>query len=372
MCPCLLAAGRIPWAHILQGVNAALLAVIAGGLTPGIRSSWLSLAPYVAIFTWFTLVLSVWTFLVSFRSGCTRCLPGKWLDGLPWTVLAFGLACGVLWFWGGTGRGVDICNTLTSGWSACAGSVMPYVVAVILGLSLVLQGLNVLFTWRALKKHAGGGGGDYDQVSSLGRAKRRGGMSDRERYTGAADSDSEGEDEERMELGRSGRGRRGGSGSEWSYSSGEGRSGSEDEDAGTRRMQRRRSGSEDRSADEVSGQEETRYSPARRGSDEPQHLPHLDAGASQRARVVPTGNVDPLAFETDEGSPFAGDSGSGGLKRDMNDGLGHQQGDSEHHTSMHVAHGSHEQEMEEEKLKCVALPSVQPSSVVAEIMAKGD
>lgn len=97
---------------------------------PGIRSSWLSLAPYVAILTWFTLVLSVWTFLVSFRSGCTRCLPGKWLDGLPWTVLvrahsqipayfhlsdgllnapqAFGVACGVLWFWAGTGRGVDI------------------------------------------------------------------------------------------------------------------------------------------------------------------------------------------------------------------------------------------------------------------------
>ncbi|GJN91170.1 hypothetical protein Rhopal_004188-T1 [Rhodotorula paludigena] len=338
MCPCLLAAGRIPWARILQGINAALLAVIAGGLTPGIRSSWLSFAPYVAVLTWFTLGLSVWTFLVSFRSGCTRYLPGKWLDGLPWTVLAFGIACGVLWFWGGTGRGVDICNILTSGWSACAGSVMPYVMAVILGLSLVLQGLNVLFTWRALKKHAGGGGGDYDQVSSLGRAKRRGGMSDRERYTGAADSDSEGEDEERMELGRSGRGRRGGSGSEWSYSSGEGRSGSEDEGVAAGMGVQTR-------------------------SDEPQHLPHLDAGTQHRARVVPTGNVDvrsvyPLAFETDEGSPFAGDSGSGGLKRDMDDGVGHQQGDSEHHTSMHVPHGSHEQEMEEERLK--------------EIMAKGD
>ncbi|POY75688.1 hypothetical protein BMF94_1311 [Rhodotorula taiwanensis] len=101
-------------------------------------------------------------------------------------------------------------------------------------------------------------------------------------------------------------------------------------------------------------------------SDEPAHtasnIPHLPEGG-HRPRVVPTGNVDPYA-DTGESGPTAPAAESNKpAHKDPAEreeivmiqpgGESNPAGDSEHHTSMHVPHGSKEQEEEEEKLKCM-------------------
>ncbi|GAA6054528.1 hypothetical protein NBRC10513_006071 [Rhodotorula toruloides] len=96
-------------------------------------------------------------------------------------------------------------------------------------------------------------------------------------------------------------------------------------------------------------------------SDEGPHssnIPHLPEGG-HKPRVVPTGNIDPSAF--------SGESESTGHTRTSSSSTtasepvdiphaeelqpSHREGDSPHHTFMHVPHGTKEQEEEEERLK---------------------
>ncbi|BGP25281.1 hypothetical protein JCM10295v2_004204 [Rhodotorula toruloides] len=96
-------------------------------------------------------------------------------------------------------------------------------------------------------------------------------------------------------------------------------------------------------------------------SDEGPHssnIPHLPEGG-HKLRVVPTGNIDP--------STFTGESESTGHTRTSSSSTtssepvdiphaeilqpSHREGDSPHHTFMHVPHGTREQEEEEERLK---------------------
>ncbi|BGP32761.1 hypothetical protein JCM10296v2_004545 [Rhodotorula toruloides] len=88
------------------------------------------------------------------------------------------------------------------------------------------------------------------------------------------------------------------------------------------------------------------------------NIPHLPGGG-HKPRVVPTGNVGPSAF--------SGESESAGHTRTSSSSTtasepvdiphaedlqpSHREGDSPHHTFMHVPHGTKEQEEEEEKLK---------------------
>ncbi|BGP08767.1 hypothetical protein JCM10049v2_004617 [Rhodotorula toruloides] len=94
-------------------------------------------------------------------------------------------------------------------------------------------------------------------------------------------------------------------------------------------------------------------------SDEGSHssnIPHLPEGG-HKPRVVPTGNIDPSAF--------SGESESSGHTRTSSSSTtasepvdiphaqelqpSHREGDSPHHTFMHVPHGSKEEEEEEEE-----------------------
>lgn len=110
------------------------------------------------------------------------------------------------------------------------------------------------------------------------------------------------------------------------------------------------------------------------------NVPHLPPGG-HRARVVPTGNVDvslasklsnkalsansgsfraqPSAFDrgetTEAGSPKPAAHADPAMREEVvmiqPEGESAPAGDSEHHTSMHLRHGTKEEEAEEERLK---------------------
>ncbi|BGP55936.1 hypothetical protein JCM8202v2_003543 [Rhodotorula sphaerocarpa] len=103
---------------------------------------------------------------------------------------------------------------------------------------------------------------------------------------------------------------------------------------------------------------------ARRSSEESSpataasNVPHLPPGG-HRARVVPTGNVDPSAFDraegTEAGTTKPAAHGDPAMREEVvmiqPEGESAPAGDSEHHTSMHLRHGTKEEEAEEERLK---------------------
>ncbi|GAA5987813.1 hypothetical protein JCM10908_007225 [Rhodotorula pacifica] len=93
------------------------------------------------------------------------------------------------------------------------------------------------------------------------------------------------------------------------------------------------------------------------------NIPHLPPGG-HRPRVVPTGNLDPSAIDPENGGAKSADASTQAAPHKnpaereevvmvQPEGESKPAGDSEHHTSMHVPHGSKEQEEEEERLKCL-------------------
>ncbi|CDR41963.1 RHTO0S06e08284g1_1 [Rhodotorula toruloides] len=266
----------------------------------------------------------------------------KWYK---WENLGIAAACAVFWAWQMIGAGFASTCTVNA-WSSLfcngAGKIAFYVIlvaAALIQLAILVVGRN-----------GGGSSPPPDNSYSLSRSASSGhrrARADSNEWSDFSNrSDSEESDAEKGML------RRG---------DGVGMSKSEDSESQLARCR---------------GEEVTCVSfpppphshPQQTMSDEGSHssnIPHLPEGG-QKPRVVPTGNIDPSAF--------SGESESSGHTRTSSSSTtasepvdiphaqelqpSHREGDSPHHTFMHVPHGSKEQEEEEERLKCVSLAAL--------------